>query len=151
MKKIILFFFALFLSAEMYSSHIAGGEITYVSLGNNQYEVHLFLYWDCTGGFNPGTTQTLSVDGCLGSQTITLDQSTATPGDGIDISQICSSATSTCNNGVVDGKNMIEYVGIVTLPGACTDWVFHGQPVAEEVILLTFQEELQPILIFLRI
>lgn len=124
MKKIILFFFALFLSAKMYSSHIAGGEITYVSLGNNQYEVHLFLYWDCTGGFNPGTTQTLNVDGCLGSQTITLDQSTATPGDGIDISQICSSETSTCNGGLVDGKNMIEYTAIVTLPGACTDWVF---------------------------
>ncbi|MDP2388610.1 MAG: PKD domain-containing protein, partial [Bacteroidota bacterium] len=124
MKKITLFFLALFLSAKMYSSHIAGGEITYVSLGNNQYEVHLKLYWDCSGGFNPGTTQTLSVDGCLGSQTITLDQSTATPGDGIDISQICSSETSTCNGGLVDGKNMIEYVGIVTLPGACTDWIF---------------------------
>jgi hypothetical protein len=114
----------LLVSISTYASHISGGEITYISLGNNQYEVHYTVYWDCTGGFNPGTSQSISVDGCLGSQNVTLNQSPLTPGDGVDISQICASATSTCNGGTINGNNMIDYVGIVTLPGGCTDWVF---------------------------
>jgi gliding motility-associated-like protein len=124
MKKLLSFLSFLLVSISTYASHISGGEITYISLGNNQYEVHYTVYWDCTGGFNPGSSQSISVDGCLGSQNVTLNQSPLTPGDGVDISQICASATSTCNGGTINGNNMIDYVGIVTLPGGCTDWVF---------------------------
>jgi gliding motility-associated-like protein len=124
MKRVLLFLSVLLFSAKVNASHITGAEITYTSLGNNQYEVHMFIYWDCTTGFNPGSSQSLSVDGCGGSQFVTMNQSANTPGDGVDISQICNSATSTCNNGTVNGNNMIEYDAIVTLPSQCTDWVF---------------------------
>lgn len=37
------------LKAQLYASHIIGGELTYISLGNNQYEVTLTMYRDCNG------------------------------------------------------------------------------------------------------
>lgn len=56
MKK--FFFAVLFLfSFSTYASHIVGGELTYICLGNNTYEFTLSLYRDCLppgqGGGNP--------------------------------------------------------------------------------------------------
>src|SRR3989344_1555352 len=106
-----------------WATHITGSEITYEHVSNNTYNVHLYIYWDCTEGFNPGTSQTLSVSGCLGSQTITLDQSTNTPNNGIDVTKTCPGVYSNCSGGLVGGINMIEYTGLLTLPGACDNWI----------------------------
>jgi gliding motility-associated-like protein len=48
---LLLFAFALLLGAaqDARASHLLGGDMTYVSLGNNQYRVRFRLYRDCTG------------------------------------------------------------------------------------------------------
>ena len=62
MKKIVQFFtlllfaFALLGGApEARASHLLGGDMTYVSLGNNQYRVKFRLYRDCSG-ITPGAS-----------------------------------------------------------------------------------------------
>ncbi|MBF9223659.1 gliding motility-associated C-terminal domain-containing protein [Hymenobacter ruricola] len=48
---LLLFACALLLGSaqEAHASHLLGGDMTYVSLGNNQYRVKFRLYRDCTG------------------------------------------------------------------------------------------------------
>lgn len=118
MKKllaILLTFFSLY----TFASHIAGGQITYQCLGNNQYQVKLTYFWDCAGGFNPGTQQTINVDGCGQALTLTVMQSSLTPGDGVLAGGLCPTASTltTC-------KKRIDYIGIITLPSACNSWTF---------------------------
>lgn len=48
-----LFIFLVGTPTHTYASHIVGGEMTYVCLGNNQYEVLLTIFRDCENG-NPG-------------------------------------------------------------------------------------------------
>lgn len=109
--------FFLSLAIFVKASHISGGQITYKSLGNNVYEIKLTYFWDCQGGFNPGTSQIIDVDGCGQNLTCTVNQSTLTPGDGNNATGLCAGSTLSC-------KNMIEYIGTITLPAACNSWTF---------------------------
>ncbi|HEX8517779.1 MAG TPA: PKD domain-containing protein [Bacteroidia bacterium] len=127
-KKTILFFWIsllfLVLPSISKASHLAGGEITYVCLGNNQYQINLNLYWDCSGGFYPGATQTLNLTStCGGSASLTVNQTnTGGNGQGTDISQVCGGVTSTCSGGTFPGMNMCIYSGVVTLAPPCDTW-----------------------------
>lgn len=118
MKKYLLIFFLL-TSIYSFASHIAGGQITYKCLGNNLYEVKLTYFWDCAGGFNPGTSQFINVDGCGQALSLTVNQSSLTPGDGVMAAGLCPTASTltTC-------KKRIEYLGTITLPSACNSWSF---------------------------
>lgn len=118
MKKLLALIFTLF-TIHSFASHIAGGQITYKCLGNNQYEVKLTYFWDCAGGFNPGTQQTINVNGCSQALSLTVLQSTLTPGDGVLAGGLCPTASTltTC-------KKRIDYIGIITLPSACNSWTF---------------------------
>ncbi|MCW3105230.1 MAG: hypothetical protein JWO09_3670 [Bacteroidetes bacterium] len=123
-KKIISFLgiaLALFLAPKQVSaSHLAGGEITYVCLGANQYQINLNLYWDCTGGFDPGPSQIIYLNSsCGGSTSVTVNQTN--PG-GTDISQTCPGVISSCSGGTFPGMNMNTYSGIVTLSPPCDTW-----------------------------
>lgn len=119
MKKIIASLFLLFSCFSAIASHIQGGEITYKCLGGNTYEVKLSYYWDCANGFNPGSSQTINVAGCSQSLTMPVFQSTLTPGNGVSASGLCPTAStlSYC-------ENRIDYIGTITLPGACNSWTF---------------------------
>jgi gliding motility-associated-like protein len=123
-KKIVSFLSVtlVFLLSPMTSkaSHLAGGEITYVCLGGNQYQINLNLYWDCTGGFDPGASQFLTLTStCGGTASLTVTQTN--PG-GTDISQMCPGLTSTCSGGTFPGMNMNTYTGVVTLAPPCDTW-----------------------------
>lgn len=123
LNKIISFFAlaVLLIAAPKFAaaSHIAGGEITYECLGSNQYEINLNLYWDCTGGFDPGASATVTLTSSCGAPiTLTVNQINV---GGTDISQICGSITSSCSGGTFPGMMMNSYSGIVTLP-PCADW-----------------------------
>ncbi|MBL7891971.1 MAG: hypothetical protein JNL63_05035, partial [Bacteroidia bacterium] len=50
-QNILIFFFVsfIFLSTDICASHIAGGELYYQCLGNNQYKITLKVYRDCSG------------------------------------------------------------------------------------------------------
>ncbi|MCD6016973.1 MAG: gliding motility-related protein [Bacteroidetes bacterium] len=117
MNKLLTFVF-IFLAFFAKASHISGGQITYQCLGNNQYQVKLTYFWDCEGGFNPGISQNINVDGCGTALTMVVNQSTLTPGDGVPADGLCPGSTSTTC------KKRIEYIGTITLPSACNNWVF---------------------------
>lgn len=118
MKKLLALIF-IFVTSYTFASHIAGGQITYNCLGNNQYEIKLTYFWDCAGGFNPGSQHTINVSGCGQNLSLTVTQSTLTPGDGVLAGGLCPTAST-----VTTCKKRIDYTGIITLPSACNSWSF---------------------------
>lgn len=101
------------------ASHIAGGEIYWQCLGNNEYEVTLVLYRDCEG-IPVNQSETIDIQSPCGTQTVTV-----TAGPPTEISQLCDGqlSNSTCNGGTLPGIEQYIYTGIVTLP-PCDSWTF---------------------------
>lgn len=118
MKKLLVTLL-IFLTSYSFASHIAGGQITYQCLGGNVYQVKLTYFWDCAGGFNPGTQQTISVSGCGQNLSLTVTQSSLTPGDGVLAGGLCPTAST-----VTTCKKRIDYIGTITIPSACNSWTF---------------------------
>jgi hypothetical protein len=104
------------------ATHVAGADLTYKDLGNNQYEVTLTYYRDCAGSM-PGNAEALRVTSasCGFDFIATLNVASGT---GNEITFPCNSSASTCSGGVSFGVQKWAYSTIVTLPGACADWVF---------------------------
>src|SRR4030095_10238138 len=53
MKKISLFFVCLTFCYTTFATHIIGGEMSYICLGSDNYEITLKLYRDCYNGQAP--------------------------------------------------------------------------------------------------
>ncbi|WP_210519242.1 T9SS type A sorting domain-containing protein [Hymenobacter terricola] len=53
------------------ATHLLGGDMTYLSLGNNQYRVKFRLYRDCTGITPSGFILSCNTNGCNGTATVT--------------------------------------------------------------------------------
>ncbi len=102
------------------ASHVSGGEVTYKNVGPNQFKVILTNYWDCAS-FDPGASQQMATTNNGGfadlNFTVNLDTS-------YEISQVCPTATTTCNGGTIPGNKVNVYSAVITLPGACTLWTF---------------------------
>jgi gliding motility-associated-like protein len=128
-KKFLSFAFLLFLfivlPGKSFASHVSGGEVTYTSLGGNQYKVELILYWDC-GSFDPGTSQSMNTtNSCnLTNLNFTVDLDTT-----YEVSQVCPSSinSTTCNGGSLPGNKKNVYSAIITLPGGCSQWTFYHE------------------------
>jgi PKD repeat protein len=124
MKKIItlvLLTLGLLSFREAKASHIAGGDLSYVCLGGDQYQINLNLFVDCLG-FDPGASQSISFTStCGGTAFATVN--VTNPG-GTEISQLCPSAlvNSTCNGGTLPGMWVFHFTGTVTLTPACDTW-----------------------------
>lgn len=117
----------LFGAQEASASHLVGVDLTYDCLGNNQYEITLTLYRDCSGITMP---QTEFIDlasancnlsgGPLSNIQVPLDTS-------YEVSQLCANVIgqSSCNTtpGTYPGVEVYIYRTIVTFPQACTDWI----------------------------
>ncbi len=120
MKKIFFSILVLLLmSSNSFASHIMGGDITYTCLGNNVYEVTLTLYRDCFGATLSTISQNVDFTSSCGNQNVQLPYVSTT-----DVSQICPTATSTCNGGTFPGTEAYVYTGQVTLP-PCVDWTIY--------------------------
>ncbi len=124
-KRILIFLIAFFGMLQVTeATHVAGGNITYVSLGPNQYRVRLTLLRDCSGT-TLGTTATVgyrNTCGATGNIQVTL-----LPGSGAEIPTPCTDEPSRCLGGQRYGVQKYEYDGIVTLPNAaanCQTWYF---------------------------
>ena len=102
------------------ATHVSGGEFTYTSLGANQYKVVLINYWDCTA-FDPGTILSVTANNTCGLSSVTFNVNLDTA---YSISQVCSSALTTCDGGTLPGYKKNVYSAVVTLPGVCTQWTF---------------------------
>lgn len=104
------------------ATHISGADITYRWISGNSFEVTLTLYRDCSGIPAPiNTTISYSSVSCNVSLTATLTQ---VPGTGQEITQPCSTSTTTCSGGTNTGIQQWQYRGIITLPARCNDWRF---------------------------
>ncbi|MCW3103558.1 MAG: gliding motility-related protein [Bacteroidetes bacterium] len=123
MKKIItaLSLLCFLFIGQAKASHIAGGDLSYVCLGGNQYQINLNLFVDCLG-FDPGASQTINFTStCGGTATATVN---ATNPGGTEISQLCPSQinNSTCNGGTLPGMWVFSFTGTVTLAPPCDTW-----------------------------
>lgn len=120
--SILLFTSALFLTQQKASaSHAESADLTYTCIGGNQYQVKLSFYRDCAGVAAP---QTVNIDissfSCNQNFSITLNQANGT---GIDVTPVCPNMVTNCSGGQYPGVQEWVYIGNVTLPAACTDWV----------------------------
>ncbi len=129
-----LVFLVLF-SNEAKASHAMGADITYRCLGNNQYEVTMSFYRDCSGIPAP-LTMDLQIDNTCGFNAITIFLN-PTPGSPTQISPLCPSALSTCNGGSFTGIEEWIYTGIVTLPAPCASWTFSHSESARNAAITT--------------
>lgn len=121
----IIFSFAiaiLLMPMQSRATHMAGADLTYVHLGNNQYQFNYTFYRDCIGipAQSSFTLQIRSV-ACNINTTITL---LPLPGTGQEISYTCAGAVTTCRGGSAPGIQKWEYTGTYTLPAQCPDWTF---------------------------
>ena len=105
------------------ATHMAGADLTYQSIGSNQYIVTYTLYRDCLGISAPTTVQlNLNSASCSNfSQDYTLN---ANPGTGTEISLNCPGVATTCNGGNAAGIQAWSYSDTIALPFACPDWNF---------------------------
>lgn len=124
-KRLVILMITLLSSVSLVeATHVAGGNITYVNLGPNQYRVRLTLIRDCSGA-TLGTTASVgyrNTCGVTGQIPVTL-----LPGSGAEIPTPCTDDPSRCIGGTRYGVQKYEYEGTVTLPAAaatCQLWYF---------------------------
>ncbi len=107
------------------ASHIVGGDAYYTCLGNNQYRVTFALYRDCAGISMDASlfVNVTAPAGCGNSFNVTLQ-----PGArfGVEITPVCPAQLpqTTCagTGRPIQGTQVYEYTGIITLPAACDMW-----------------------------
>ncbi len=124
-SSILLAFVLSFLTAnKAMASHAQGADISYECLGNNQYKIIYQFYRDCSG-ITASTSVTASITSTCGNSTVVLNPDPLYPTT--EVSQLCPSATSTCNGGTNPGVQVYTYTAIVTLPPNCTFTVSYGE------------------------
>ena len=124
LKKLWLVFLILplLISQKTYATHAQSADITYQCLGNNQYQISVSFYRDCSGSNAPNTIN-ISVASASCNQNLNLNLAQI-PGTGNDVTPICNTMTTVCNGGNSPGVEEYIYTGIITLPANCIDWVF---------------------------
>lgn len=105
-----------------YATHAQSADITYQCLGNNQYQINVSFYRDCSGANAPNSIS-------INTSSVQCGQNFATtlyqiPNTGIDVTPICNTLTTVCNGGNTVGVEEYIYQGIITLPTFCNDWTF---------------------------
>lgn len=127
----ISLFILLFYTADLWASHIGGGNITYTCVDpiTNTYEFRYTVWRDCSG-INVGNSFTiLLVNNCNNSTTnfsLNRDPNYQT---GVEVSQLCQQILpqSSCNGGPYQGYQEYQYVGVITLnANACTSWTLYN-------------------------
>lgn len=101
-----------------------GADITYTCVAPNIYDVKLTFFRDCSG-IVPNATEVLQYSSvvCGVTASITLEQPV---GSTIDVTPICPSAVSKCDDpgSGIFGFQQYSYTGRLTLPSGCgDDWV----------------------------
>ncbi len=104
------------------ASHVMGGEISYTWISGTTYELQLTYYRDCQGINAPATISISASSTCYPTPLTIV--ATASANSPQQVSPICASVQSNCNGGQFNGIEKWEYVGNITLPGNCSDWIF---------------------------
>jgi hypothetical protein len=101
------------------ASHISGGDISYVCVGQDSFMVTINLFRDCAGITAPATAFMNFTSTCGGTATASLTKQSFS-----EISQLCPTQipNSTCNGGTWPGMEQHTYSGIVVLSPPCNTW-----------------------------
>jgi hypothetical protein len=109
-------------SRPAHATHAQGGDLTYTSLGNNQYRVVVHHFRDCSGIPAPTTLQlNCNPSGCsstVGQVTAVMSRQGAT----LFGNQYCATLTGICTTNGPANYETNTFVATVTLPPAAT-WV----------------------------
>jgi len=125
MDKLLRFFLILaavsaLFAAPVRASHLQGGDLTYASLGNNQYRVTLHVYRDCSGiQFSPFTLE-CRAGGCNAAAVVTapfVQVGPASVGR-----QYCATLSGICTGTGPANSEAYTFAATVTLPPAA-HWV----------------------------
>lgn len=108
-------------SQSLYATHIRGSDISFRCLGGNNYEVVVAVYRDCSGVTVP-TSINVNVNSLCGTSTVTCTQDAAT--SGLEVSQLCPTAVSTCAGGSLPGVELYTYIGSITIQPGCGLYTF---------------------------
>jgi gliding motility-associated-like protein len=110
----LLFVLAGLMLFRTQASHISGSDITYTCLGNNQYQVTLTLYRDCSGISMPATVGLDVTSGC-GTSTLTAN--------GTLVGLIpAAPALSECNGGTAPGYEIWTYTATLAVNQGCGNY-----------------------------
>jgi len=98
------------------ASHLLAGDMTYTSLGNNQYRVKFRLYRDCSGITASGFTLSCRNGGC--NAPVTVSAPLVQQGNVVPASPLCASNPATCANpnAAFPLFDFTSYEATVTLP-----------------------------------
>ncbi|HEX5001143.1 MAG TPA: gliding motility-associated C-terminal domain-containing protein [Bacteroidia bacterium] len=123
--RILLSGFAvlLLLPQQSKATHAAGADLTYTCLGGLVYQVDATFYRDCSGSNEPPTVTIRYGSASCGYSMSAVANKISGP-NGIEITMPCAGMPTTCNGGVSTGLRKWMYRAVITLPFACSDWVF---------------------------
>lgn len=111
------------------ASHNMAADLSYTYIGGNQYRFTLTVYRDCSG--IPASTNWwlyISSPTCGVNTSIMLSQVAGPAGpSGTNVSQLCGTATSTCNGGTNPGVQVYYYEGVYTITCQAADWRFYAE------------------------
>ncbi len=141
LRSLLLLGIFLFMGKEQFAAHISGGEITYKTLSGDTVEITLTYYWDCNfPGAGPPTENRVNRrigqgNNCNGTRFFSscgaqiVPTYTLTNVGGTEVSQLCPTATSTCQepyNGSQTGNPGVEeYIFRDTIVlDTCDTWHF---------------------------
>jgi hypothetical protein len=134
-KNPLLLLIALLISFQVKATHMAGSDLTYQYIGNNQYLVTYTFYRDCIGiSAQTSIPLTITSNSCGLNQSATL---LPVPGTGQEITYTCPNAITTCNGGSAPGIQRWEYTATVTINDSCPDWTFGAQACCRNAAITT--------------
>ncbi len=107
------------------ASHLMAADIFYNCIDSCRYEITIRLYRDCDGVSAPADAD-ISFSSSCGSFNYTLPKVAVK--SGVDVSQLCSSVSSTCEGGTYAGTEIHVYSDTINIcnlaPSSpfCSDW-----------------------------
>ena len=134
----LLFAIGMLSSQQVQATHAAGADLTYTSLGGLVYQVDATFYRDCNGTLEPGNV-TISYKSASCGFTRTALANKIPNDNGSEITMPCATAPSTCNGGNSPGIRKWIYRAIITLPAACSDWMFSYRICCRNCTISTIQ------------
>jgi hypothetical protein len=99
-----------------HASHLLGGDMTYTSLGNDQYRVKFRLYQDCSGAPTTAFTLECRNGGCNATAAFTVPL--VQQGAAFEPAPLCAGTPGTCQNPTSSYSlfRFVTYEATVTLP-----------------------------------
>jgi len=120
-----------------HATHAAGADLTYQCLGGLQYKINISFYRDCAGVSEPNSISLKYASASCGYNLTATANKIANTGNEITVP--CNSAATRCTNGNLTGIRKFEYSVTVTLPAACSDWIFSYEVCCRNCAITTIQ------------